>query len=266
VNSIEAKRKLAADKFNLRIMVGAAKKQSARNVVCRNCGHSDKQLRRGLCHACYERQRRAGQIESLVSARSAWQHIQLLTTAGWNLREIARAANMNRSLVALIVGGRERINAKTAVAICGISFGDRQKFQRTCWDTRRANKAKAQQAAQFDQQRMLHDRVAQRARQEMIMAQRRREAQHRQQVAHPRALPAIELPGGTWVDDALCPQVDPDLFFPEKGGSTRQAKQVCMECTVRQQCLAWALEHEERFGIWGGKSERERRRMLQEPA
>ena len=62
----------------------------------------------------------------------------------------------------------------------------------------------------------------------------------------------------TWMDRALCAETDPEAFFPEKGGSTREAKAVCMACEVRQQCLDYALEHDERFGIWGGLSERQR--------
>jgi WhiB family redox-sensing transcriptional regulator len=64
-----------------------------------------------------------------------------------------------------------------------------------------------------------------------------------------------------WVSRGLCGQVDPELFFPEKGGSTKEARRVCMACEVRVQCLDWALETGERTGIWGGVSERERRRM-----
>ncbi|WP_136089519.1 WhiB family transcriptional regulator [Auritidibacter ignavus] len=64
-----------------------------------------------------------------------------------------------------------------------------------------------------------------------------------------------------WQADALCAQTDPEAFFPEKGGSTRDAKRVCAQCTVRQECLDYALAHDERFGIWGGMSERERRRL-----
>ena len=62
-------------------------------------------------------------------------------------------------------------------------------------------------------------------------------------------------------DRALCAQTDPEAFFPEKGGSTREAKKVCRSCEVRAECLEYALEHDERFGIWGGLSERERRRI-----
>jgi WhiB family redox-sensing transcriptional regulator len=64
-----------------------------------------------------------------------------------------------------------------------------------------------------------------------------------------------------WQAEALCAQTDPEAFFPEKGGSTRDAKKVCGSCTVRAQCLEYALSNDERFGIWGGLSERERRRL-----
>ena len=60
------------------------------------------------------------------------------------------------------------------------------------------------------------------------------------------------------------PDGDPEAFFPEKGGSTRDAKRVCAKCEVREQCLKWAIDHDERFGIWGGMSERERRRYKRE--
>jgi len=59
---------------------------------------------------------------------------------------------------------------------------------------------------------------------------------------------------------ALCAQTDPEAFFPEKGGSTRQAKIICRRCEVRQECLAYALAAGEQYGVWGGLSDRERRR------
>ena len=65
----------------------------------------------------------------------------------------------------------------------------------------------------------------------------------------------------TWQTDALCAQTDPEAFFPEKGGSTRDAKRVCFACPVRDECLDYAMAHDEKFGIWGGLSERERRRL-----
>lgn len=78
----------------------------------------------------------------------------------------------------------------------------------------------------------------------------------------PSLIPAEEIEGElAWQVDALCAQTDPEAFFPEKGGSTRDAKKVCGACTVKQECLDYALASDERFGIWGGLSERERRKL-----
>ena len=68
----------------------------------------------------------------------------------------------------------------------------------------------------------------------------------------------------SWQEEALCAQTDPEAFFPEKGGSTREAKRICVGCEVKSECLDYALMHDERFGIWGGLSERERRRLKRE--
>jgi WhiB family redox-sensing transcriptional regulator len=67
-----------------------------------------------------------------------------------------------------------------------------------------------------------------------------------------------------WQEQSLCAQTDPEAFFPEKGGSTREAKRICVGCEVKSECLEYALMHDERFGIWGGLSERERRRLKRE--
>jgi WhiB family redox-sensing transcriptional regulator len=69
-----------------------------------------------------------------------------------------------------------------------------------------------------------------------------------------------------WQDFANCLGVDPDLFFPERGASTREAKEVCKGCVVREDCLEYALGNGEKFGIWGGLSERERRRIRRQRA
>ena len=73
--------------------------------------------------------------------------------------------------------------------------------------------------------------------------------------------PELETEDNQWQDRALCAQTDPEAFFPEKGGSTREAKKICLGCEVRHECLDYALAHDERFGIWGGLSERERSRL-----
>jgi WhiB family transcriptional regulator, redox-sensing transcriptional regulator len=68
----------------------------------------------------------------------------------------------------------------------------------------------------------------------------------------------------SWQDDALCAETDPEAFFPEKGGSIRLPKLICSRCEVRKACLEYALDHEIRFGVWGGLSERERRRLARD--
>ena len=77
----------------------------------------------------------------------------------------------------------------------------------------------------------------------------------------PVLLPLTDGGALDWQERALCAQTDPEAFFPEKGGSTRDAKRVCLSCEVRGDCLEYALQNDERFGIWGGLSERERRRL-----
>lgn len=70
---------------------------------------------------------------------------------------------------------------------------------------------------------------------------------------------------GDWRDLALCAETDPDSFFPDKGESSRPAKRVCAACEVRTECLQYALDHGERYGVWGGLSERERRVLARQP-
>ena len=73
-----------------------------------------------------------------------------------------------------------------------------------------------------------------------------------------------------WAEQALCAQIGGDAWFPDKGTpdepqtnpvSLKDAKRVCLACPVRTPCLDYALKHDERFGVWGGLSERERRRL-----
>jgi WhiB family redox-sensing transcriptional regulator len=65
-----------------------------------------------------------------------------------------------------------------------------------------------------------------------------------------------------WHADALCAETDPDAWFPEKGGTTKDAKAICEQCLVRVECLTYALDHHPQHGVWGGASERERRKIL----
>lgn len=81
--------------------------------------------------------------------------------------------------------------------------------------------------------------------------------------AHPQT-PAVTFTDMPWYEDARCRTTgDPAWFYPDGGAShySRQAKAVCSACPVRTQCLTWALENNERWGVWGGLSERERRQL-----
>jgi WhiB family redox-sensing transcriptional regulator len=64
-----------------------------------------------------------------------------------------------------------------------------------------------------------------------------------------------------WHEFALCTQTDPDSFYPEKGGTPRDTKRICAMCEVTAECLAYALKNDERYGIWGGHTENERRQL-----
>lgn len=79
-----------------------------------------------------------------------------------------------------------------------------------------------------------------------------------------KLIEALAMGELAWQDYANCRGADADLFFPERGASTRKAKSICGECQVQDQCLDFAIEVGEKFGIWGGMSERERRRVRRE--
>jgi WhiB family redox-sensing transcriptional regulator len=64
-----------------------------------------------------------------------------------------------------------------------------------------------------------------------------------------------------WQDEAACRGMDPEMFYTERGESTRDPKATCAVCPVTAECLQFALDNREKFGVWGGLSERERRRL-----
>ena len=64
-----------------------------------------------------------------------------------------------------------------------------------------------------------------------------------------------------WHDDAICNQMDPTIWFPKQKKFTADAKVICLRCPVKDQCLAEALVNNERFGVWGGLNEPERRAL-----
>lgn len=78
--------------------------------------------------------------------------------------------------------------------------------------------------------------------------------------ANPLRMPSREEVA--WQDWGMCSQTSPDAFFPEKGQPNAAAKRVCASCPVQPECLEYAIVHEERYGVWGGTSERARRQMI----
>ena len=67
-----------------------------------------------------------------------------------------------------------------------------------------------------------------------------------------------------WRQRAACRGVDPDIFYPVSEDDAAEAKNICDQCTVRETCLEFALANRERDGVWGGATERERRRMVRQ--
>lgn len=65
-----------------------------------------------------------------------------------------------------------------------------------------------------------------------------------------------------WRQKAACRGVDPDIFYPVSDEEAEDAKAICAACPVQQACLEWALAVREKDGVWGGATERERRRIL----
>lgn len=80
----------------------------------------------------------------------------------------------------------------------------------------------------------------------------------------PEASGIAAMDPGLW-DGALCAQTDPEAFFPEKGESPREAKRLCnSDCPIKEQCLETAIARNERHGIWGGLSPRERDKIVRD--
>ena len=67
-----------------------------------------------------------------------------------------------------------------------------------------------------------------------------------------------------WQKHGSCVDLPSEMFFPERGGDGREAKAVCKECSVKEECLEFALGHAIIFGIWGGTSERQRIKIKRE--
>lgn len=64
-----------------------------------------------------------------------------------------------------------------------------------------------------------------------------------------------------WQERAACRDEEPDVFFPDKANQDRAAKRICTGCVVQRQCLEFALEHGEEYGVWGGMTTTERKQL-----
>ncbi|HEX6130359.1 MAG TPA: WhiB family transcriptional regulator [Actinomycetota bacterium] len=74
-------------------------------------------------------------------------------------------------------------------------------------------------------------------------------------------LPTNPSPPDVWQERASCLGVDPDVFFPISEEEAGPALAFCGVCRIREECLAWALKNGERYGVWGGTTEQQRRRL-----
>ena len=75
---------------------------------------------------------------------------------------------------------------------------------------------------------------------------------------------ALASPNLTWRTHAACSGLEPEVFYPVSEEQAEEAKAICRECPVREPCLDYALGNRERDGVWGGATERERRRMIRQ--
>jgi WhiB family redox-sensing transcriptional regulator len=79
-----------------------------------------------------------------------------------------------------------------------------------------------------------------------------------------RAKEVIKPMNQAWRSKAACRGLDPAVFYPPSDEEAGEAKAVCASCPVREACLEYALANRERDGVWGGATERERRRIIRQ--
>ena len=79
-------------------------------------------------------------------------------------------------------------------------------------------------------------------------------------------LPKQVSPPDHWQERSACYGLDPEIFFPTTEEEAGLALSYCSVCTVKEMCLAWALQNGERYGVWGGTTEQTRRRLIRQVA
>ena len=81
-----------------------------------------------------------------------------------------------------------------------------------------------------------------------------------------QGLPEQVSPPDHWQERAACYGLDPEVFFPTTEEEAGLALSYCGVCQVREVCLAWAVRNGERYGVWGGTTEQQRRRLIRHVA
>ncbi len=81
-----------------------------------------------------------------------------------------------------------------------------------------------------------------------------------------RDLPKQVSPPDHWQERAACYGLDPEVFFPTTEEEAGLALSYCAICPVQEMCLAWAVQNGERYGVWGGTTEQQRRRLIRHVA
>lgn len=206
----------------------------------------------GLCAACYGNAHRRGEIQTtLVDATPCQDRvIALVRDHGWTQLHIATAAGLSTSRInTLFHRTNPRIRPTAAAEIMALELVDHKDKPPT------PAARQPERTQSFDPHPPTHRNMA------LITGN---DGWDHDMVLGGVQDEELEDDPLAWKFDGLCASADPEAFFPEKGGSTKDAKAVCHRCPVEAICLEYALANEERFGIWGGKSERERRRILYE--
>lgn len=185
---------------------------------------------------------------------------QLVTEYGWNGKEIARAAGVSYTVIYRLIDGTYcRVGDRVYTQIMAIDPASREQFEAT---RRYRPSAKFQEAVAPPPPPDPEPEVESLTSEEIELRDHQL-ARYAGKAWSSLELLALNLAVDgddiTWRHHALCRQVDAELFFPEKGGSNREAKRLCARCPVRTPCLEEALVNDESFGVWGGMSERERR-------
>ncbi len=77
----------------------------------------------------------------------------------------------------------------------------------------------------------------------------------------PEPLPSSPALDPEWMQDGVCRYTDPEVFYPVKGQPSSSPRRICASCPVQQRCLQWALTLGDDYGIWGGRTARERKAL-----